>query len=89
MSEGPRGREEQEEDLKDVLKEETSRGRKQPKKAISIARERMIREVARLLANPNCDRETFLETIHEYGLTDESLEYHQLLALWRRRHGNG
>jgi hypothetical protein len=77
-----------ERDLRNLLKEETSRGRKQPKRALSLARERMIRQVAQLLADPNCDRETFLETIREYGLTDESPEYRQLLALWRKRHGN-
>lgn len=75
-------------DMRDVIKEETSRGRKQPKKGLSIERERIIKRVAQLLANPNCDLETYEETIREFGLTDESPEYHQLLALWRKRHGN-
>lgn len=88
MSERSRIPENNGEDLKDLLKEETSRGRKQPKKALSLERERAIRRIAQLLANPNCDRETFLETIREFGLTDESPEYRQLLALWRKRHGN-
>jgi hypothetical protein len=69
----------------DVIREETSRGRKQPKKALSIERERTIRHIARLLAEPNCDRETFLQAIRDFGLTDESPEYRQLLALWRKR----
>jgi hypothetical protein len=76
------------ENMRDVIKEETSRGRKQPKKALSIERERIIKRAAQLLANPNCDRETYEETIHEFGLTDESPEYRQLLALWKKRHGN-
>jgi hypothetical protein len=76
------------EDINDLLKEETSRGRKQPKKALSIERERMIRRVAQLLANPNCDQETYEETIREFGLTGESPEYRQLLALWKKRHAN-
>ncbi len=42
-----------------------------------------------LLADPNWERETFLETIREFGLTDESPEYSQLLALSRKRHGAG
>jgi len=75
-------------DMRDVIKEETSRGRKQPKKALSIERERIIKRVAQLLANPNCDLDTYEETIREFGLTDESHEYRQLLALWRKRHGN-
>jgi len=80
--------EDEKQDLDDILTEETSRGKKQPKKALSLARVRMIRRVGQLLADPNCDRETFLETIREYGLQDESAEFRQLLALWRKRHGN-
>ena len=76
-------------DLKDVLAEETTRGQKHPKKAVTLARERMIRRIAKLLADPYCDKDTFLETIREFGLPDESDEFQKLLALWRRRHGNG
>jgi len=76
------------EDLSDVRAQESSRGRKQPLKAMSLERQRMIRRIGRLLADPNCDKNTFLETIREFGLTDESPEYPQLLALWRKRHGN-
>jgi len=88
MSEASKNGESRKHELNDVLQEDTSRGRKQPKKALSLERERAIRRIAQLLANPNCDRETFLETIHEFGLTDESPEHRQLLALWRKRHGN-
>jgi transposase len=77
-----------EQDLSDVQAEEASRGRKQPVRAVSLERQRMIRRIARLLADLKCDRETYLETIREFGLTDESPEYRQLLALWRKRHGN-
>lgn len=80
--------EDEKQDLDDILTEETSRGKKHPKKALSLARVRMIRRVGQLLADPNCDRETFLETIREFGLQDESAEFRQLLALWRKRHGN-
>jgi hypothetical protein len=75
-------------DLKDVLKEEISRARKQPKRALSLERERRVGRLGGLLADPNCERETFLETLREFGLTDESPEYRQLLSLWRKRHGN-
>jgi len=76
-------------DLDDVRAEETSRGRKQPKKSLSLERQRMIRRIAQLLADPNCDRETYLDVIREFGLTDADPEYPQLLALWRKRHGPG
>lgn len=73
--------------LKDLRREETSRGRKQPKRAISLARERMIRYLSRILQDPNCSRDDYLEAIQLFGLTDESAEYPMLLDLWRKRRG--
>ena len=35
------------EDFQDVMAEEIARGRRQPKKAVTLARQRMIRKVAR------------------------------------------
>jgi hypothetical protein len=74
--------------LDDLLNEETSRGRKQPKRAVTLARQRTIRRLAQLLAEPQCDKETFLDVIREIGLSDESAEFRQLLALWRKRRGD-
>jgi hypothetical protein len=56
----------------DIRIEEGSRGRKRPIKAITRAREREIRRLAALLADPNCREETYLETIHAFGLQDGS-----------------
>jgi len=75
-------------DLRDIQAEETTRGKKQPKKALSLARQRMISQMARMLQDPQCNKETYLEVIREYGLREESDEFRQLLALWRKRRGN-
>jgi hypothetical protein len=75
-------------DLCDIRAEETTRGKKQPKKALSLARQRMITRMARMLQDPNCNKETYLEVIREFGLREESDEFRQLLALWRKRRGN-
>ena len=75
-------------DFRDIRAEETTRGRKQPKKAISLARRRMIKRMAEMLQNPQCDEETYLEVIRAYGLQEESDEFRQLLALWRKRRGD-
>lgn len=75
-------------DLRDIRAEETTRGKKQPKKALSLARRRVITEMARMLQDPRCDKETYLEVIREYGLQEESNEFRQLLALWRKCRGN-
>ena len=74
-------------DLKDVMAEETTRGRRQQKKAITLARERMIREVADMLANPGCEKRTFLAVIREYGIKEGSPEFLQLCELWDARQG--
>jgi len=76
-------------DLRDIRAEETTRGRKQPRRAISLARQRMIRRVAQMLASPHCDEDTFLGAIREFGLPEDSEEFRQLLALWKKRHGRG
>jgi hypothetical protein len=75
-------------DLRDIQAEETTRGKKQPKKALSLARQRMITQMARMLQDPRCSKETYLQVIREYGLREESDEFRQLLALWRKRRGN-
>ena len=75
------------EDFQDIMGEETSRGRRQQKKAVTLARQRMIRKVAEMLAEPNCEKRTFLAVIREYGIEEGSPEFLQLCELWNARHG--
>ncbi len=81
--------EDESKDLNDVWVEDTTRGRKQPKKALSLARMRLIRRVAEMLANPKCDEGTYIDAIHAFELPEGSPEFRQLLALWRKRRGSG
>ncbi len=74
-------------DLKDMMAEETSRGRRQQKKAVTLARQRMIRKVAEMLAEPSCEKRTFLAVIREYGIKEGSPELLQLCELWDARYG--
>ena len=75
--------------LRDIQAEETTRGKKQPKKALSLARQRMIARIAGMLQDPQCSKETSVEVIREFGLQEESDDFHQLLALWGKRRGDG
>jgi len=75
------------EDFEDVMAEEIARGRRQPKKAVTLARQRMIRKVADMLADPSCEKRTFLAVIREYGIKEGSPEFLQLCELWDARHG--
>jgi hypothetical protein len=74
-------------ELRDLRAEETTRGKKQPKKALSLARRRKIAQLSRMLQDPRCDGETYLEAIRAIGLPEESDAFHQLLALWRKLRG--
>ena len=74
--------------MRDIQAEETARGKKQLKKALSLARQRMITRMVRMLQDKRCNKEAYLEVIREYGLREESDEFRQLLALWRKRRGN-
>ena len=76
-------------ELRDIRAEETTRGKKQPKKALSLVRQRMITRIASMLQDRRCSKETYLEVIREFGLQEESDEFRQLLALWRKRRGDG
>jgi hypothetical protein len=75
------------EDFKDIMAEEVTRGRRQPKRAATLARQRMIKKVADILADPGCEKRTFLAVIRDYGIKEGSPEFLQLCELWDARHG--
>lgn len=79
--------EEKDRDLEDIQTEERSRGTKRPVKVLSRERERQLRRIARLLADPRCDFYTYVEAICGYGLQAEPEKYEQLIALWRKLRG--
>ena len=78
----------EQEDFKDIMAEEITRGRRQPKKAVALARERMIRKVADMLANPDCDKRTFLAVIRDYGINEGSPGFLQPCEAWDARHAS-
>ncbi len=78
-----------EQELRDIQAEEVRRGRKHPKSAETLKRERALRKVARLLADPNCDEEMYFRASRELGLTDDSPELREILASWEKRRANG
>lgn len=77
----------EENDFRDLLAEETTRGRPQPRKAVTLARRRTIKKLADMLADLGCDKRTFLAVIRDFGIKDGSPEFLQLCELWDARHG--
>jgi len=55
---------------------------------MSLAHQRFMAQTLRILRNPRCSRETYIEVIREYGLREETDEFRQLLALWKKFRGN-
>ena len=75
-------------DLQDFMAEESSRGRRQPKRLMTLERRRRIERAAGRLADSNCSREEFLEAIRDLGYEEGSKEFDDCVKLWnslRRR----
>ena len=72
-------------EIADVRAEEPSRGRRQPKRLMTSERKRRIERAAQMLAESNCSREEFLETIRELGYREGSKEFDDCLKAWNSR----
>jgi len=78
---------EEDDDLEDVIAAETSRGRPQPKRMLSLERKRRLRRAAARLADSNCTEREFLEAIRALGYEEGSPEFEQCVKLWREFRG--
>jgi hypothetical protein len=72
--------------LGDIIAEDQSRGRKQPRKAISLERSRRIRKACRMLEDKDCAKREFLATIRAI-VPDGSDEFLACAELWEKFHG--
>ena len=66
-----------EEDLRDVMTEDLSRGKKRPVKALSLEEQRKLKEIVDIACDRNCSKEKFSQILEKAGLSVE-----QLRALW-------
>ena len=74
-------------DVKDVIAAETSRGRSQPKRVITLERKRAIQRAAARLANSDCTQREFLEAIRALGYEEGSREFAACVKLWHDLRG--
>ena len=72
-------------EIADVRAEESTRGRRQPKRLMTRERKRRIERAAQMLAESNCSTEEFLETIRELGYKEGSKEFDDCLKAWNSR----
>jgi hypothetical protein len=78
---------EEDREIQDVMAEESSRGRKQPKKLMTVERKRRIQRAAAQLGDSNCTKEEFMEAIRELGYEEGSKEFDACVKLWNSRRG--
>jgi hypothetical protein len=76
------------EELRDLTTEEGSRGRKQPKRAISLERERRLRRAVEMLTNEQCTEREYLDAIRQIA-PDGSPEFAKAFDLWKKMRGGG
>jgi hypothetical protein len=79
-------KEKADEHLHDLIAEDQSRGRKQPKKAISLERRRRIQKACMMLEDKNCTKREFLDAIRAI-VPDGSAEFLACAELWEKFHG--
>ncbi len=75
------------EDLRDIMAEETTRGRKRPRKAVSLREQRKLRRLFDMIRDANCEERDYLEVIRELGPKDGSPEFLYFVRLWKEYRG--
>jgi hypothetical protein len=74
-------------ELGDIFKEESTRGKRYPKKATTVAQERKMRRFVRMLADGKCDDRDVASAIRELGPQEGSAEFQRLWDFWLQFRG--
>jgi len=75
------------EELADIMKEESTRGRRHPKKASTLIQERKMRQFVRMIADGNCDDREVANAIRALGPQEGSPEFQRLWDIWLQFRG--
>ena len=75
-------------ELRQVMAEEGSRGRRHPSRAATLERARRISRAASVLANKDCDKRDYLRLLREdFELQDGSPEFQEFERAWTEYRG--
>ncbi|HMD83196.1 MAG TPA: hypothetical protein VKO18_00685 [Terriglobia bacterium] len=75
-------------DLRQVMAEEGSRGRRHPVRAATLETRRRISRAAAFIANKGYEKRDYLKLLREdFGLRDESPEFQEYEKLWNDYRG--
>lgn len=76
------------EELRRVVADETSRGTRRPHKGLTQERMRALRRAANMLADKRYGREDYLKVLRDgLGLEERSDAYQRLVRLWDAHRG--
>lgn len=75
-------KDEKAQDLADIMKEESTRGRRHPRRASTVSQERNMRHFVKMIADGNCDDREVATAIRELGPQEGSPEYQRLWNIW-------
>lgn len=79
----------EDQDLQDVLADETSRGSRRPHKGLTKERLRNLRKAANMLSDKRYGREDYLKVLRDgLGLREHSAEYRRFVKVWSEYRGN-
>jgi hypothetical protein len=72
-------------DIQDVMAAESSRGKRRPQSVQSIEERRLLRRVAEMILDRNCELSDYVNVLREdFGLQEGSAEIQEYLSWWRR-----
>jgi len=75
-------------ELRQVMAEEGSRGKRHPVRAVDLERLRRIRRAGELLANRECQKQDYLNLLRDdFGLKDGSAEFLEYVKAWDAARG--
>jgi endonuclease III len=74
-------------ELADIMKEESTRGRPHPKRASTASQERKMRQFVRMIASGKCEDREVANAIRELGPQEGSPEFQRLWNIWLQFRG--
>ena len=76
------------EELADIMKEDSTRGKSHPNRASTVSQERKMRQFVRMIANGNCDDREVANAIRELGPQEGTPEFQRLWSIWLQFRGH-
>ncbi len=77
----------EDQDIRDLMVEEKTRGTRRPRKAVSVKQKRELQRIGKMILDRECTKTEFLQAIRDYGPQEGSTEFLRFVRLWDEFHG--